>query len=42
MLDAINERDITDQQDQHFHAVADRLDDLLAAIKIIFASTTGW
>jgi len=37
MLGAMDERDITDEQDQHFHATADRLDDLIAAINIICA-----
>jgi hypothetical protein len=38
MLEAmLDERDITDEQDQHFHATADRLGDLIAAINIICA-----
>ena len=37
MLEAMDERDITDEQDKHFHATADRLDDLIAAINIICA-----
>jgi hypothetical protein len=37
MLEAMVERDITDEQDQHFHATADRLGDLIAAINIICA-----
>ena len=37
MLDAMDERDITDEQDQHFHATADRLGDLIAAINVVCA-----
>jgi hypothetical protein len=35
MLVARNERDITDEEDRHLHAVADRLDDLITAMGII-------
>ena len=37
MLAAMDERDITDEQDQRFHATADRFDDLMTALGIIFA-----
>jgi len=37
MLDAMDEHDITDEQDQHFHATADRLGDLIAAINVVCA-----
>jgi hypothetical protein len=37
MLAAMDERHITDEQDQHFHASADRLGDLMTALGIIFA-----
>jgi len=35
MLAATDERDITDEQDQHFHASADRLTDLQEALRVI-------
>ena len=37
MLAAMDERHITDEQDQHFHASADRLGDLMTALVIICA-----
>ena len=37
MLDTIAARDITDEEDQRLHAAADRLDDLMTALGIIFA-----
>ena len=37
MLAAMDERHITDEQDQRFHAAADRLGDLMTALGIIFA-----
>jgi ribosome assembly protein YihI (activator of Der GTPase) len=37
MLETMDERDITDEQDQRFHASADRLDDLMTALGIICA-----
>ena len=37
MLAGLDERDITDEQDQRFHASADRFDDLMTALGIIFA-----
>jgi hypothetical protein len=37
MLDTIAARDITDEEDQHLHAAADRLDDLMTALGIICA-----
>jgi hypothetical protein len=33
----MDERHITDEQDQRFHAAADRLGDLMTALGIIFA-----
>ena len=35
MLAGLNERDITNEQDQRFHASADRLADLQEALRII-------
>jgi hypothetical protein len=37
MLEEIDERNITDAQDQRFHASADRFDDLMTALGIICA-----
>jgi hypothetical protein len=37
MLEAMDERDITDEQDQRFHASADRLGDLITTIGIVCA-----
>jgi hypothetical protein len=36
MLAAMDEQHITDEQDQHFHASADRLADLQDALRVIF------
>ena len=37
MLETISHSDITDEQDQRFHASADRLGDLITALGIICA-----
>jgi hypothetical protein len=37
MLASVDERDITDEQDQHFHASADRLADMMTALGTTFA-----
>jgi hypothetical protein len=37
MLATMSEADVTDEQDQSFHASADRLGDTLTALQIIFA-----
>jgi len=37
MLVAMDERNITDEQDQRFHATADRIDDLITALNVIRA-----
>ena len=37
MLAALNERDISPEEDQHLHASADRLGDLMTALGIICA-----
>jgi len=35
MLEAADEREITDEQDQRFHASADRLGDLQGTLRVI-------
>jgi hypothetical protein len=37
MLLETDERDISPEEDQHLHAAADRLDDVMSALRITFA-----
>ena len=37
MLLETDERDISPKEDQHLHAAADRLDDVMSALRITFA-----
>ena len=39
MLAGVDEREITDEQDQRFHAGADRLADLAEALRVIGADS---